>query len=78
MNEETMENVYQENLAERIIAHLAEKCDFSYEKAMDIYYNSKLSDKIYAGTEGIQYLDYKVLVQILMETEKELFERENL
>lgn len=74
MNEETMENVYQENLEERIIVHLAEKCDFSYEKAMDIYYSSKLSDKIYTGKEGIQYLDYKVLVQILLETEKELFE----
>ena len=74
MNEKTMENVYQENLAERIIEHLAEKCDVSYEKAMDIYYSSKLSDKIYIGTEGIQYLDYKVLVQILMETEQELFD----
>ena len=73
MNEETLENVYQENLEERIVAHLAEKCGFSYEKAMDIYYSSKLSDKIYIGKEGIQYLDYKVLVQILMETEKELF-----
>lgn len=50
--------------------------DFSYEKAMDIYYSSKLSDKVYTGKEGIQYLDYKVLVQILMETEKELFDGE--
>ena len=73
MNEETLEKMYQENLEERIITYLAEKCDFSYEKAMDIYYSSKLSDKIYNGKEGIQYLDYKVLVQILRETEKELF-----
>ena len=73
MKEETLENIYRENLEERIIAHMAEKCDFAYEKAMDIYYNSKLSDKIHAGKEGIQYLDYKVLVQILLETEKELF-----
>ena len=73
MSEETLENVYRENLEERIIEHLAEQCDFSYEKAMDIYYNSKLSDKIYSGKEGIQYLDYKVLVQILLEMEKELF-----
>lgn len=74
MDEETLESVYQENLEERIIAYLAEKCDFSYEKAMDIYYRSKLSDKIYLGKEGIQYLDYKVLVQLLMETEKGLFD----
>lgn len=74
MNEEMLESIYQENLEERIIAYLAETCDFSYEKAMDLYYRSKLSDKIYLGKNGIQYLDYKVLVQILLETEKELLD----
>lgn len=74
MNEEILENIYRENLEERIIAYLAEQCNFSYEKAMDIYYNSKLPDKIYNGKEGIQYLDYKVLVQILIETEQDLFD----
>lgn len=74
MNEDALESVYQENLEERVIAYLAEKCDFSYEKAMDVYYSSKLSDKIYLGKNGIQYLDYKVLVQVLLETEKELLE----
>lgn len=42
------------------------------QKAIDLYYSSKLSDKIYLGKDGIQYLDYKVLAQILLETEKEL------
>ncbi len=74
MNDEMLESVYQENLEERIIAYLAEVCDFSFEKAMDVYYNSKLSDKIYLGKNGIQYLDYKVLVQILLETERELLD----
>lgn len=74
MNDEMLESIYQEKLEERIIAHLAEKCDYSYEKAMDIYYSSKLSDKIYLGKYGIQYLDYKVLVQILLETENELLD----
>ena len=74
MNEEMLESIYQENLEERIIAYLAETCDFSYEKAMDLYYRSKLSDKIYLGKNEIQYLDYKVLVQILLETEKELLD----
>ncbi|MDE7022351.1 MAG: hypothetical protein K2P23_15820 [Lachnospiraceae bacterium] len=74
MNEETLERVYQENLEERIIAYLAKICDFSYEKAMDIYYSSCLADKIYHGKNGIQYLDYKALVQILIEMEKELLE----
>lgn len=72
MSEDALERVYQESLEERIITYLAEKCGSSYEKAMDVYYSSKLSDKIHAGKEGIQYLDYKVLVQILIETEKEL------
>lgn len=74
MNDEMLESIYQENLEERIIAYLAEVCDFSFEKAMDVYYSSKLSDKIYLGKNGIQYLDYKVLVQILLETERELLD----
>ena len=74
MNEEILERVYQENLEERLIEHLAKTCGFSYEKAMDLYYTIKLSDKIYLGKDGIQYLDYKVLVQIFLETEKELLE----
>lgn len=73
MNEEMLESIYRENLEERIIVCLAETCGFSCEKAIDLYYSSKLSDKIYLGKDGIQYLDYKVLVQILLETEKELF-----
>lgn len=40
---------------------------------MDIYYQSKLADRIAAGEYGIQYLDCKVLVQILLENERELF-----
>lgn len=74
MNEEMLERTYQENLEERLIAYLAKICDFSYESAMDVYYNSKLSDKIYLGKDGIQYLDYKVLAQILLETERELLD----
>ena len=34
---------------------------------MDVYYKSDLAEKIHQGTEGIQYLDYKVLAQILLE-----------
>lgn len=59
---------------ERIIAYLSEIKDISLEKAMDIYYHSKLTDKIHRGVERVQYLDYKVLVQILCKTEMGLFE----
>lgn len=73
MDEETLERVYQENLEEKIIACLSETKDIPLETAMDVYYHSKLVDKIHKGVEGIQYLDFKVLVQILCETEQELF-----
>lgn len=73
MGEETLERVYQENLEERIIACLSETRDIPLETAMDIYYHSKLADKIHQGAWGIQYLDFKVLVQILCETEQKLF-----
>lgn len=74
MSEDILEQVYQENLEERIISCLAKDNGLSLEKAMDVYYNSKLAGKIHRGDEGIQYLDYKVLAQILLETEPGLFE----
>lgn len=73
MDGEIIEKVYQENLEERIIAYLSEAKGISLESAMDIYYHSVLSGKIHNGVEGVQYLDYKVLAQILCETEKNLF-----
>lgn len=42
---------------------------------MNIYYNSKLAGRIHEGEYGIQYLDYKVLVQILCETEADLVQK---
>lgn len=73
MDGETLERVYQETLEERIIAGLSDARGISLEAAMDVYYHSKLADQIHQGVEGIQYLDFKVLVQILCETEQELF-----
>ena len=73
MDERTLEQAYQESLEERIIMHIAEKHGVSLEKAMDIYYRSRLAEKIHAGVEGVQYLDFKVLAQILCETEPALF-----
>ena len=71
MDGEAIERLYQESLEERIIAYLSETRNISLEEEMDIYYHSRLADKIHCGNEGIQYLDYKVLVQILCETELE-------
>ena len=73
MDDAVLEKIYQEKLEERIIATLAEKHGISLEEAMNVYYNSKLADQIHRGVEGVQYLDHKVLVQILEETEPEIF-----
>ena len=77
MDDKVMEDIYQEKLEERIIAHLAEKHAMDYQTAMKVFYTSALADKIHVGKYGIQYLDYKVLVEILEETEPELFGKES-
>lgn len=75
MDDQVLEKIYLENLDERIIQYLAEKEQVPIEKATRIYYSSKLSNKIYNGNNDIQYLDCKVLYEILKETEPELFLR---
>lgn len=72
MDGEVLERVYKENLEERIISCLAERKNTSLENAMDLYYNSPLADQIFEGLEGIQYLDYKVLADILLEKEEKI------
>ena len=73
MDDKILEQAYQEKLEERLIAWLSEQNDISLDRAMDIYYRSKLAEKIHQGIEGVQYLDYKVLAQILLHTEPDLF-----
>ncbi len=75
MNDEVLEQTYRENLEERLIVYIAEQNGLSLEKAMDLYYHSKLAEKIHQGMEGIQYLDHKVLADILRDTEGHLFEK---
>lgn len=73
MNGETLEKIYQESLEERLISNIAKEKGLTLEQAMDLYYKSKLAQKIHAGKEGIQYLDYRTLTQILFDSEPELF-----
>ena len=73
MDDQVLEKIYLENLDERIIQYIAVKEDISFDDATRIYYSSKLSNKIYNGNNDIQYLDYKVLYELLKETEPELF-----
>ena len=64
---------YREELDERIIARLAEVKDLTLDEAMDIYYRSRLSTQVSHGTFGIDNLDYKYLVDDLIENEPNLF-----
>ena len=66
---EVLERIYRERLDERIIACLAERRGLDYLEAMDVYYNSRLAKLIETGAHGVQYLDHKVLVEILEQTE---------
>jgi hypothetical protein len=74
MDGNTLERVYQENLEERLISYLASENKLTYEEAMDKYYRSKMANRIYNGENDIQYLDYKVLADMIKEYEPELFE----
>ncbi len=69
VDEEVLERIYRERLDERIIATLAEKYQLDYLDAMDWYFNSRLASLIQTGAHGIQYLDHKVLVEMLEQTE---------
>ncbi len=77
MDDKALEQLYQENLEERLIMYIAEQNNISLEEAMSVYYRSRLSNKIHQGIEDIQYLDYTVLADILKKTEPELFSRKN-
>jgi hypothetical protein len=74
MDGKVLEDIYQEKLEERIIGYLSDKHGIDYQSAMNMYYNSKLAEKIHEGRYGVQYLDYKVLADILEETEPELIQ----
>ena len=52
MSEDVLERIYQESLEERIIFYLAEKEKISLEKAMNIYYSSKLANRCESNSPG--------------------------
>ena len=60
-------------LEEDIITELARVRKIPLRTAMDIYYNSSLSGQINDGLYGIDAMDYRYLVQDLIENESELF-----
>lgn len=68
-----LEVIYKQNLEDNIILYLAEIKKIDLRQATDLYYHSKLAEQISQGTYGIENMDYKYLVQDMMENEVELF-----
>ena len=66
--------VYKQNLEESIIEYLSKERKVELRQAMDIYYQSRLAKQIEQGAYGIENMDYKYLVQDLIENEPELFQ----
>lgn len=60
---------YLQELETSIIEYLADKQKIDYREAMKIYYESRLSEQIENGENGIDNLDYKNLVEDLIENE---------
>ncbi len=73
MDKKDLEEVYKQNLEESIIQYLADVKHIEIRQAMDIYYRSKLAMQIEQGLFGIENLDYKYLVDDLIENEAMLF-----
>lgn len=72
-NKDNLDFLYKQNLEESIIQFLAEMKQLELRQAMDIYYRSRLAEQIELGTYGIENMDYKYLVQDLIENEPQLF-----
>ena len=65
MSDLELENIYTEHLEEDIVLQFSKKNNISLEKAMQIYYQSKLANWIHSGEFGVQYLDTADLVELL-------------
>ena len=76
-NKPNIDYIYKQNLEESIIEYLSIEKNLELRQAMDIYYHSRLAKQIEQGTYGIENLDYKYLVQDLIENEPELFSKLN-
>lgn len=77
MEKNDLDFLYKQNLEESIIQYLAEVECTELRRAMDIYYRSELAGQIERGKYGIENMDYKYLVQDLIENEPLLFGKEN-
>jgi hypothetical protein len=74
IDKDAPDKTYKEMLEEKIINQLADTKGISIRQAMDVYYRSRLSQQINDGSYGIENMDYRYLVEDLIENEPELFE----
>lgn len=68
-----LEHIYKQSLEQNIIEDISAKKHIELRHAVEIYYKSKLAIQIGTGEYGIQYLDYHVLADDLIDNESELF-----
>jgi hypothetical protein len=73
INPEALESVYKEHLEADIISLIAERFEVEPTQAMNLYYQTKLSQQINDGTYGIQYLNSSNLLEDLLVNEAGLF-----
>lgn len=73
VNNTALDHIYKQNLENRIIVYLSEEKNIELRDAMNIYYQSRLAKQIEKGIYGIENMDYRYLVQDLIENEPELF-----
>ncbi len=74
IDEKTMERAYRERLDENIINCIAQEKGIGAEEALAAFYGSRLAAMMDEGLYGVQYLDYRNLVQVLIENEPERFD----
>lgn len=73
VDKKELRDVYITYIEEDIIKKIAEDIGIDNRAAMEIYYSSKLCRQIACGEYGIEYMDYKYLVNDLIQNEPELF-----
>jgi len=74
VDKKELRDIYITFLEENIIKRLAEIKGIDNRIAMEKYYKSKLCQQISSGKYGIEYMDYKYLVNDLIENEPDLFQ----
>lgn len=71
-NQTELNEIYRQNLEMDIVESLASALKINLREAMEKYYSSKLAGQIESGENGIDNLNYKNLVEDLIENELKL------